>query len=177
MEKYFENLIKNRQSCRDFNEKEVSEETLEKIAELAMLAPSACNSQPWKMYLVAGEKAKGVIPALQERGHNPFLEKAKAFIVITEKDATLKTFVGNKFGRNHFVKYDIGQLIAYITLAAESIGVKSCIIGWINQDELRKATGYPQEEISNVVVAFGYSDCEIREKKRKDKSEIIEIVK
>ena len=49
MEKYFENLIKTRQSCRDFNEKEVSAETLEKIAELAMLAPSACNSQPWKM--------------------------------------------------------------------------------------------------------------------------------
>lgn len=176
MENYFENLIKTRQSCRDFNDKEVEKETLERIAELAMLAPSACNSQPWKMYLVSGEKAKDVIPALQERGHNPFLEKAKAFIVVTEKDATLKTFVSSKFHSNHFVKYDIGQLLAYVTLGAESIGVKSCIIGWINQEELRKAVGYPQEEVSNVVVALGYSDCEIRDKKRKEKEEVVTIV-
>ncbi len=176
MENYFENLIKTRQSCRDFNDKEIEKETLEKIAELARFAPSACNSQPWKMYLVSGEKAKEVVPALQERGINTFLEKAKAFIVVTEKDATLKPSASARFNRNHFVKYDIGQLVAYITLGAESIGVKSCIIGWVNQEELRKAIGYPQEEISNVVVALGYSDCEIRDKKRKEKEEVVTII-
>ncbi len=177
MQNYFEQLIKTRQSCRDYNDTPISDETLEKIAELAMLSPSACNSQPWKMYLVNGEKAKEVTPALQERGHNPFLTGAKAYIVITEKQAVYKEFVKSKFDKYHFVKYDIGELLAYITLGAESLGVKSCIIGWINQDELRAKIGYPDEEVCNVVVSLGYSETPIREKKRKDKSEIIEIVK
>jgi nitroreductase len=173
MEKYFENLIKNRQSCRDFNEKEVSAETLEKIAELAMLAPSACNSQPWKMYLLSGEKSKSVIPALQERGHNPFLEKAKAFIVVTEKDATLKPSASARFNRNHFVKYDIGELLAYITLSAKSVGVESCIIGMVDQNLIGSAVGLSDGEVCNVAVALGYSDIPLRDKKRKPLEETI----
>ena len=52
MQEYFENLVKTRQSCRNFNDKPLEKETVKKIAEQAMLSPSACNSQPWKMYLV-----------------------------------------------------------------------------------------------------------------------------
>ena len=177
MDKYFEKLINTRQSCRDFNDMPLEQEKIVEIARLATLSPSACNSQPWKMYVVGGEKASLVTPALQERGHNPFLSGAKGYIVITEKQAVYKEFVKSKFDKYHFVKYDIGQLTAYITLAAESVGVKSCIIGWINQDELRAVVGYGEEEVCNIVVALGYSDIEVREKKRKDLSEVIEIVK
>lgn len=177
MENSFVNLINTRQSCRDFSDKPLEIETIEKIAELATLSPSACNSQPWKMYLVGGEKVKEVTPTLQNNGHNPFLTGAKGYIVITEKQAEYKTFVKSKFDKYHFVKYDIGELTAYITLVAESIGVKSCIIGWINQEELRGVVGYPEEEVCNIVVALGYSDTPVREKKRKAKEEVIQIVK
>ncbi len=177
MENYFESLIKTRQSCRDFNDKPVTDETIEKIVEMAMLAPSACNSQPWKMYIVSGEKVNSVTPSLQERGHNKFLTNAKAYIVITEKQAVYKESISSKFNKYHFVKYDVGELVAYLTLGAESLGVKSCIIGWINQEELKKAVGYSDEEVSNVVVALGYSETPVRAKTRKEKSEIIEFLK
>jgi nitroreductase len=177
MENNFINLIKTRQSCRDFNDKPLDIETIEKIASLATNSPSACNSQPWKMYLVGGEKVKEVTPALQNNGHNPFLSGAKGYIVITEKQAIYKEFVKTKFDKYHFVKYDIGELTAYITLVAEDMGVKSCIIGWINQEELRGVVGYSEEEVCNIVVALGYSDIPVREKKRKDLSEVIQIVK
>ena len=49
MEQKFLELVNNRQSCRDFNDKPLERETLERIVELGRLAPSACNSQPWKM--------------------------------------------------------------------------------------------------------------------------------
>ena len=177
MKELFKKLALSRQSCRDFNDKPLDKTTVEEIASIAMLAPSACNSQPWKMYLVTEkDKVSAVAKSLQDRGHNAFADGAKAFIVISEKDAALKESISARFRSDHFVKYDIGELTAYITLAAESLGVKSCIIGWINQDELRKAVGYPQEEVSNVVVALGYSDCEIRDKKRKEKVEVITVV-
>ena len=177
MKECFVKLINKRQSCRDFSDKPLDKAVVLEIAELAMLAPSACNSQPWKMHLVCeGEKLSEVALALQERGHNPFVSGAKAFIVITEKQAVYKENITAKFDRNHFVKYDIGELTAYITLVAESMGVSSCIIGWINQEQLRKAVGYADEEVSNIVVALGYSDTPVRPKKRKEKSEIISVV-
>ncbi len=174
MKETFKKLVLNRQSCRDFNDKPLDKTTVEEIASIAMLAPSACNSQPWKMYLVTEPtKVLAVAKSLQDRGHNSFADGAKAFIVISEKDATLKEVVSTRFRSDHFVKYDIGELTAYITLAAESMGVKSCIIGWINQDALKTAVNMPDGEVSNIVVALGYSDTPLREKKRKSLQEVI----
>jgi nitroreductase len=173
----FLDLVKRRQSCRDFNDKPLDSKVVETIAETAMLAPSACNSQPWRMYLVTNEETvKKVTDAVQERGHNKFASGAKAYIVVCDKQATLRPGTESKFDRNHFVKYDVGELIAYITLTAESMGVASCILGWINYAELKQAIGHPDEEVCNIVVALGYTDTPIRTKVRKDKAEIIKKV-
>ena len=147
------------------------------IAETAMLAPSACNSQPWRMYCVTDENAvKGVTCALQEGGHNKFLTGAKAYIVVCDKQATLRPGTESKFDRNHFVKYDVGELIAYITLTAQSLGVASCIIGWINYEQLKQTIGYADDEICNIVVALGHTDTPTRTKMRKDKAELIKFL-
>ena len=48
----FMEIAARRESCRNFEDKPVEQEKLMKIAETARLAPSACNSQPWKMVIV-----------------------------------------------------------------------------------------------------------------------------
>lgn len=172
MENYFEKLVLNRQSCRNFNDAPLEVEKVEYIANIARLTPSACNSQPWQMILVTDkDKVEKTALALGVNGHNKFLSKAKAFIVPIEKQATLKE--GVRFDRNHFVKYDIGELIAYVTLCAQSVGVKSCIIGMVDQEKLRSALSLNDGEFANVVVALGYSDIPTREKIRKPVTEII----
>ena len=174
MENYFEKLVLSRQSCRDFNDKPLEKEKVDKIVELAMLSPSACNSQPWKMYVITEESKLGAVAAsLQDKGHNLFTSGAKAFIVLAEKDATLKETISSRFSSDFFVKYDIGELTAYITLAAESLGVSSCIIGWVNQENLKSAIGLADGEVANIVVALGYSDIPVRNKKRKALEEIV----
>ena len=171
----FEKLVNTRQSCRNFNDKPLEVDTVEKIARLALKAPSACNSQPWKMYVVTSpEKVKETAVALGLNGHNKFLSGAKAFIVVAEKQATLKE--GVKFDRNHFVKYDIGELIAYITLGAKSLGVETCIIGMVDQNLIGAAAGLGEGELCNVAVALGYSDIPIRDKVRKPVEEMMTII-
>ena len=170
----FVQLVKERQSCREFNNQPVDKQTVLELAELAMLSPSACNSQPWKMYVVTeGEKLSAVKESLQERGRNSFVSGAKAFIAVSEKQAKLKPDIETKFSRNHFVKYDIGELVAYLTLGAKAKGLETCIIGWINQEKLKTALGMPEEELCNIVVAIGKSDIPVREKARKDKKDVI----
>lgn len=177
MENCFKQLVLSRQSCRNFNDKPIEKQTVLDIAKLAMLAPSACNSQPWKMYVVTDlDKVNGVAKSLQDYGHNTFTDKAKAFIVLTEQQATLKESVSQRFSRNHFVKYDIGELTAYITLGAQSMGVSSCIIGLINQEKLRNVLNLKEDEVSNIVVALGYSDIAVRNKIRKSESDVITLL-
>ncbi len=176
----FENfslLVNNRQSCRDFNDKPLDKETLDKIVSLGLLAPSACNSQPWKLYVVTEENTrKKVARTLQDMLMNKFTNKAQAFIVLAECNATLKLGASLKFDRNHFVKYDIGQICAYLTLAAESLGVSSCIIGWINEKALKQAVSIPEDQNCSLVIALGYSDIDKRKKSRKDKETLVELI-
>ena len=47
--------LRSRRSVRGFLDKPVPEETLRQIFELAQLAPSNCNIQPWKVFVASGE--------------------------------------------------------------------------------------------------------------------------
>lgn len=170
----FLELVNTRQACRDFNDKPLDKQTVYQIAKTSTLAPSACNSQPWKLYCVTEiDKVKEVTKAVQGKVQNRFLDKAKAYICVADQVATLKPEAMQRFDRNHFVQYDVGEVVAYITLAAESMGVKSCIIGWVNQDALKEAIGLQENERCNVVVALGYSDSPVRKKVRKDNDKVI----
>lgn len=173
----FTQLVLNRQSCRNFNDKPLQKETIEKIVDLAINTPSACNSQPWKMYVVTDEtKRKQVAESIQFMSVNKFVDDAKAFIVLAEKDAVLKPSASSRFDSKHFVKYDIGELIAYITLGAQSLGVSSCIIGLVNQEKITKAICFEEGELANIVIALGYSDIETRAKDRKDKDQVVKYL-
>ena len=45
-------LIKHRKSVRNFSDRPVEREKILMCLEAARLAPSACNSQPWKFIAV-----------------------------------------------------------------------------------------------------------------------------
>ncbi len=173
----FKKLIAERQSCRSFSDKEVDKKDLTDILETALLAPSACNSQPWKVYCVTENSVRDdVASSLQEGGANAFASSAKAFFVLAEKNAVLKPGIQGKIGNNHFVKYDMGELAAYVTLAAKAKGLDTCIIGWINEEKLKKAVGLADDEICNMVIALGYGNQPLRSKTRKSFKETVKMI-
>lgn len=45
-------IIEHRTSVRQYEEKKVPDELVEKILRAGMQAPSACNQQPWEFYVV-----------------------------------------------------------------------------------------------------------------------------
>lgn len=48
----FSELVKTRQSVRNFDGRSVEREILDRCLEAARMAPSACNAQPWKFVMV-----------------------------------------------------------------------------------------------------------------------------
>ena len=57
----FEQLIKDRYSCRKFKNTPVEKEKIEKILEAALVAPTACNLQPQRILVLTD---KNIIKAL-----------------------------------------------------------------------------------------------------------------
>ena len=173
MSKQFCELIRERFACRDFSDKPIAKDLVYAILEDAINAPSACNSQPWRVFVTCSpeENAK-MRKCLQEDGKNTFLDNAQAFIAVYGTDKiTLKASVAAKFPSSHFVKYDIGEFIAYITLAAKDRGIDSCIIGWLNNAKINET--FALDGTCDIVVALGYGKDAPRSKNRLPLSEIV----
>lgn len=48
----FEKLQAARESCRIYSDKKVERDTLTHLVDVARMAPSGCNSQPWHFIIV-----------------------------------------------------------------------------------------------------------------------------
>ena len=170
----FLELIEKRQSCRDFSDKPIELNLIYDIIGQAKKATSACNSQPWRVYITntAKENEKMRI-CLQENGRNAFLDTATAFIAVYQaEEIILNAGVESKFSSSHFAEYDIGEFVAYLTLAAKAKGLGSCIIGRVNNQKLNET--FALKGKCGLVVALGYAkNDKQRNKIRKPLEEIV----
>lgn len=174
----FLKIAKNRQSCRDFDpDRKVEPEKLEKIIEAAILAPSACNSQPYHFTVCQGEIAKNVAKCTTTMGMNKFVPNAPVLIVISDEPYNKTAAFGAKVKKLDYRSMDIGIATAYLTSEATAQGIESCIIGWLNDKKIQNICNlqYPVR----LVIALGYAkaDYKLRAKKRKSINEIATFLK
>ena len=173
----FTEIAKTRQSCRSYDPKrEVESEKLRAIIDSARLSPSACNGQPYRMCVCRGESAARVAKAVQGMGMNKFASDAPVMIVISEKPYVATAALGAKVKKNDYRSIDIGILAAYITAEAQAQGLGSCILGWLDDGAIREICGI--DGAVRLVITIGYAaeGDKLREKKRKDISELVDFI-
>lgn len=170
----FLEIALSRQSCRSYDEsREVEPEKLEKVLEAGRLAPSACNGQPYHFTVCRGETAKAVAAAVSGMGMNKFAAQAPVMIVISEEDYCKSAAVGAKLKKNDYRSIDIGIAAAYLTAEAQTQGLATCILGWLDSEKLKKICGLKKDV--RLVITLGYAKEEdtLRPKKRKEQSELV----
>jgi nitroreductase len=168
----FTEIAENRQSCRSYDPaKVVEEEKIQAILNAARLAPSACNGQPYHLTVCRGEKAREVASACMGMGMNKFATQAPVLIVISEMPYVKSAALGAKLKNNDYRSIDIGIAAAYLTAEAAAQGLGSCILGWLDDEKLRKICDlkYP----ARLVITLGYAKDAQRAKKRKDLKELV----
>lgn len=69
-------LVKTRRSIRAFTDQPVSEETVEKVIEVARWAPSGANSQPWEFIVIRDQATKDKM-AVWARQHQELVHEAE----------------------------------------------------------------------------------------------------
>lgn len=173
----FSEIANNRQSCRSYNpDRTVEQEKLDSVLTSAILSPSACNGQPYHITVCKGEAAKKVAKATQGMGMNKFAVDAPIMLVISEKPYVSTAALGAKLKKNDYRSIDIGILAAYITAEATSQELGTCILGWLDNDEIRKICNI--DGTVRLVITLGYAkdDDKLRTKKRKDFNDLIKTV-
>jgi len=176
----FLELVQHRQSDRAYLDKPVEAEKLERILEAARLAPSACNSQPWKFVVVTDpEKRLQVADATASKllSMNHFTKQAPVQLVVIEESGNFTSSVGGWMTDKHYPHIDLGIVAAHISLAAADEGLGSCIIGWCDGKKVQKVLEIPKNKRVMLVILLGYSAQPLREKKRKTKEEIVSYEK
>lgn len=170
----FTEIANNRQSCRSYdNTRPVEQEKLDAILESARLAPSACNGQPYHITVCTGDTALAVAKATQSMGMNKFSSKAPIQLVISEKPYCRTAAVGVKLKHNDYRSIDIGIVSAYITAEAAAQGLGSCILGWFDNDKIKKLCDLDGDVRLVICIGYAKSDDKLRYKKRKDLDEIV----
>lgn len=170
----FTEIALNRQSCRSYDPaRPVEQEKLAAILNAAQLAPSACNGQPYHFTVCRGETARQVAKATMGVGLNKFAADAPVLLVISEKPYVKTAALGAKVKGNDYRSMDIGIAAAYITAEAAAQGLGSCILGWLDDEKIRKICDL--DGAARLVITIGYAreDEKLRNKKRKEIAELV----
>ena len=170
-------LIKTRHSVRQYLEKHIPDEDLRKILEAGRLAPSWMNVQAWKLVLIKSQENKDLLSELSF-GQNQVKTADALIVVIADLNAwdeakisTIQNPALNPAlqGENGLLIRTMEQVIyptSYMMLAAESLGVSSCIIGamgneitGLNQEiysKVKKALNLNDKQILSTIISLGY---------------------
>jgi nitroreductase len=172
---FFQNLVNQRFSARDYLDQKVEREKIELCLEAARLAPSACNSQPWRFIVIDDPSLKNRICDNIFSGPyrmNLFVKKAPVLVVIISEKGNFMTKIGNFFRNTRYYLIDIGIAVEHFVLQATELGLGTCWIGWFNEKALKKELGLPKSAKIDVILSLGYSPAVPPDKKRKSLPEI-----
>ena len=171
-------LILARQSVRRYADTTVEPEKLNLCLEAARLAPSASNSQPWKFIVVdqgplRTEIAKATYSDIKLI--NKFTIQAPVLVVIVMEKAKLITRLAMMVKKKEWPLIDIGITASHFCLQATELGLGSCMIGWFDEEKIKKLLQIPSDKSIGLLITLGYAEegYPLRTKIRKPMDEIL----
>lgn len=174
----FNELILARQSVRKYAETRVEKEKVDQCLEASRLAPSASNSQPWKFIVVDQEPLRSEVSKAtfsDIKLINKFSVQAPVIIVIVMEKAKLITRLAMLVKKKEWPLIDIGIAAEHFCLQAAELGLGTCMIGWFEEDKIRKLLQIPSDKSIGLLITLGYAadNYPKRTKIRKSLEEIV----
>jgi nitroreductase len=173
----FLDLANKRYSVRNYKTIPVARETMNRCIEAARLAPSACNSQPWKFIVVDDPELLKKLSRAAFEGilkFNHFAFDAPALVLIVSERQKAFAKIAGWVKRKSFSQMDIGIAAEHFCLQAAEEGLGTCMLGWFNETRVRKTLSIPRPRRIELIISVGFSaDDTIPEKNRKSIDEIL----
>lgn len=169
----FSKVIKERYSVRKYKPDMIWDDELNKILEAGMLAPTGCNYQPQRIYVLKSEEAIAKIRSLT---HCAF-DAPVVLLIALDDNADWKNpyEAGYRAGIQ-----DVSIVADHMMLTAWDIGIGSCWVNAFRPSDVKEAFCLPENETPVLLLPLGYPAENSKPAKlhseSKDMSEIIKIL-
>ena len=165
-------LISKRQSDRKYDTRPISREQVQQCLEAARLAPSACNSQPWK-FIVVDDKTlvKQIGNAAASLGMNGFAKQVPIIVAVVLEKMNLSARIGSVIKDKEYSLLDVGIAVEHFCLQAAELQLGTCIMGWFDEKKVKKLLGIKGKRVP-LLIALGHPASPTRKKTRKPLDEM-----
>ncbi len=133
-----------RHSIRAYEPTSVPEEKLKRILEVARLAPSAGNVQPWHFIIV------------KNREKREKLAKGGRYARFLAESPTVIVGCGDQKASPNWYKVDVSIAMQSMVLTATGEGLGTCWIGSFNENQVRSLLKIPDNLRVVALMALGY---------------------
>lgn len=143
-------LFDTRHSCREFADRHVVDKDIEEAVRMALRCPSACNRQPFRVYVINPEKLA------KKLGRGRLQYEGDRTLIIT---GDVRAFTNGEL-LDWIVSPSI--FAGYLTLSLHALGIGSCVVRKdlvkpsAYNDAIRKLTGMGESECIVLEMFVGY---------------------
>ena len=143
----FIELARKRYSERSFSSAPLEEDKLYQILEAGRIAPTACNNQPQRFYVLRSEEA------LRKAAELTWIYNAPVVVLVC--DVNSEAWHNPRDG---FCSGDMDASIAASSMmfAAEDLGVHSIWLRGFDADRVQEAYSLPDGTVPSLMLALGY---------------------
>jgi nitroreductase len=147
--------IRKRKSLKNcLSGREIEREKLEQVLGAARLAPSAMNKQPWRFVVVQGKEN---VERVAEKAFSGF---GQGNLVVKEANVLIFAFANHEENvmpdGAFFYPTDVGLAFENLLLAATDLGLVTHPMTALDQAELKKVLGVPEEERFIIATPLAY---------------------
>ncbi|MBD3228770.1 MAG: nitroreductase family protein [Candidatus Lokiarchaeota archaeon] len=150
---FFE-IVKERHSVRSFKEgKEVPDEVVLELLELAIRAPSAGNAQSWEFIIVKDQNKKN---KLAEAALNQDFIACGSHLIIACANQELSSKIYGNRGWDLYSICETSAAIMILLLAAANVNLGACWVGAFKDSEVREILNIPKGVKPIALIPIGY---------------------
>lgn len=167
-------IIKNRRSIRNFEDREVPPEVLGQLLEAVRWSPSWANTQCWEVIVVKDLEIKKSLQETMGKGNPATRAIVEAPIVIgicgkLQSSGYYKGEVTTKLG--DWFMYDVGLATQSLCLTAHALGLGTVIAGLFDHDKAKEVLQIPEGIELVSLIPTGYPAKGTGAPKRREVSE------
>lgn len=145
----FLELAKTRYSVRKFKDESIKKEHMDKILEACNVAPTGCNYQPQRIYVVKSEEGLNKLNSACK-----CIFGAKTVLMFTcNKDEDWKNPLESGV---HSGVQDISIVASHAMFEAWDLGIGSCWVNFFSPSKLHEVMGLPENEELLLLMPIGY---------------------
>lgn len=145
----FYELASSRYSVRSYKPDPIAKEVLDQILEAGRVAPTACNYQPQKIFVVQSADLRAKLAQV-----SPCTFDAPVILVVCydkDREAKIPLRPGYAFG-----EMDATIVCTHMMLQAWELGIGSCWVGMFNDRQVSEALDLPDHIQVAALLPMGY---------------------